>query len=401
MKRSKILFSALCLVCVLMLSSITRSAPQPLATPSTDTSTSLNQWEQSLLQAAQVCHHIYQDSEKGTSFNVVLSEQVIEQMVDAVAALGLSVIDDRMALDMRNPEPLIDFGSGAAAEAAYYTVYTDGHIGLSILTADTVTSLSASFTDTPEIYIEMEYTLTDITYTEKGWLIYQRDQSSSTNPKQFNVDPHTMVRVTPLSRELRTLCETYIVPVGYSENNLFTVSWSQNDYSQVDFSSLYAMLFGMTHNGENLTWYTAKSRYAQMDGTDLFLIPEAEFEAITQQYFDIPASTLRSSSDYTASHHGYCFLGWQTGYYNVVPRLPIPEVVDAWENPDGTLTMQVDALFSWYGTDDAFTHQVTVQPNADGSFRYVSNTVIPGEDNLFPDRQLHTRRSAMVSRLSE
>ncbi len=400
MKYIKTLLSALFFTCVVLLLCVTQSVLQPHTDTKNITSAPLKQWEQSLLQAAQLCHNVYQASEKGTTFNVILSEQVKLQMVDAVASLGFPVIDDNMEFDMRNPESLMEFGSGTIPEAAYYIIHTDGHIGLNILTANTVISLSASFTDTPKIYLETEYALTDITYTDKGWLIYTRDQSQATDPKLFNVDPHTMIRVTPLSQELRTLCDTYILPMGYSENNLFIVNWSKNDYSQVDFSSLYAMLFGMTHNGENLTWYTAQKYYKQIDGTELFLIPETEFEAITQQYFDIPSPVLRRSNDYNPAQHGYYFLGWQTGYYHVVPRIPVPEVVAAWENSDGTLTMVVDALYSWHGTDRAFSHTVTVEPHSDGSFRYVANTVTEVKDSIFPKQELCFRRAAMIDRVS-
>lgn len=370
--------------------------PTPQASP---TPAPTDPWEQALLEAAEVCRAIHADAVHSDTLNIVLSAETIETMVDAVAELGVSVIDEDMALDMRNPTPLMNFGRSLTDEAAYYTVYADGHIGLNVLTRNALTTLSATFTDTPEIYIAAEYVLTDLTYTDKGWLIYTRDQSGSTNPKLFNVDPHTMVRVTPLSEEYRILCDTYIAPVGYSENNLFTVNWSELDCSQVDFSSLYAMLFGMTHSGETLTWYSAKSYYEQISGSDLFLIPQADLEATVQQFFSVPTAVLRSSSDYNAARQGYYFLGWQTGYYDVVPRIPVPEVVDAWENPDGTLTMQVDALFSWYGTDCAFTHEVTVQPNADGSFHYVSNKVIDRQDNLFPERQLQDRRSVAIGQL--
>ena len=396
----KKLFAVLLLAVLLSFTTCSHRPPEEAAQSQATPEPTADPYHQPLLDAAQVCQTIYTASEKSASANVVLSDSVVRQMVDAVAALGRSVIDEDGILDMRNPEPLITFGHGDTAECAYYTVYRDGHIGLSVLKSDqTLYSASATFTgEAPSIYLECVYNLTELQYTEKGWLIYARDQSASQNPKQFNIDPHTMVRVAPLSQEYRDLCAAYITPVGYSENNLFTCTWSEDDCSPLDFSSLYAMLFGMTHDGETLTWYTAKSYYEQPEGSALYQIPQAEFESTVQTYFRVPTDTLRQIAEYNAAQQCYYFLGWQTGYYDVVPRIPTPEVVDAVYHADGTITLTVDALFSWHGTDQAFRHAVTVRPNTDGTFQYVSNQVL-SDDPIFPERELPTRRSSALRQL--
>lgn len=399
MKRFKIAAAVLCLLCILLLSSPTAIVPASQPTP-TPAITETDPYENALLHAAEICHKVYSPSPKGDTLNVVLTEDVMESMLNDLQKNGYTAIDAENAFDMRNPEPLIDFGNSLqqadAAEASYLTVYSDGHIAMSILTPTTIRTLSARFTDTPSIYLRTESALTSIRFTEKGWLIYARDPATITNAKQFNVDPHTMVRVTPLSESLRALCRTYIEPVGYSENNLFLTSWNTTCMDSIDFASLYAMLFGMSHNGDTLTWYSAKSYYEPINGTELFLIPAEDFEDVTQRYLQVDRTTLRSIPEYTSSRNGYYFLGWQTGYYSVVPRIPTPEVVDAVYNADGSITMQVDALYSWYGTDKAFTHWLTVLPNADGSFQYLANTIEASEGNIFPDRLLPIHRAAAI-----
>ena len=404
----KKLLCVLLFVCLLCLSTCNMvdvediSAPQESIAPLK--SSPVDRYSPILLQAAQVCRDIYETAEHSDSANVVLSDDTIEQMVDAVASLGHSVIDEDGTLDMRNPQALMEFGtaltSGEASECSYFTVYRDGHIGICAIGTDyTLFSASATFIDeVPEIYLACSDDLTDIQYTDKGWLIYERDQAGEGNPKQFNIDSHTMVRIAALPQEYRHLCETYITPVGYSENNLFTTSWTESNYSEIDFSSLYAMLFGMTHDGENLTWYTAKSYYQQPTGSALYLIPQAEFEATVQTFLNVSTATLRSIPEYSANDQGYWFLGWQAGYYNVVPRIPTPEVVDAVYNADGTITLTVDALFSWYGTDRAFTHEVTLRPCTEGTFQYVGNRVI-SKDNIFPEQELPSHRSSAIRQL--
>lgn len=92
--------------------------------------------------------------------------------------------------------------------------------------------------------------------------------------------------------------------------------------------------------------------------------------------------------------------GFQTGYYSVVPRIPEPEVTDYWTNPDGSLTLKVDAVFSWYGTDKAFTHEVTVRDTGTG-FEYVSNYVYESDDNIFPETILHDERITQIDSMMQ
>ena len=51
--------------------------------------------------------------------------------------------------------------------------------------------------------------------------------------------------------------------------------------------------------------------------------------------------------------------------------------------------MRVDAMFKWYGTDQAFSHDVTVMDTSDG-FKYISNTLYADENSILPERKLST-----------
>ena len=56
-----------------------------------------------------------------------------------------------------------------------------------------------------------------------------------------------------------------------------------------------------------------------------------------------------------------------------------PEVVDARDNGDGTITMTVDVVSPQLRSDKLFTHHVTVRRADDeDGFLYVSNTLEPG-----------------------
>lgn len=54
---------------------------------------------------------------------------------------------------------------------------------------------------------------------------------------------------------------------------------------------------------------------------------------------------------------------------------PFGEVTDYTENPDGTITLTVDGVWVEEDTDCAFTSIIVIQPFADGTFRYLSNTI--------------------------
>ena len=53
----------------------------------------------------------------------------------------------------------------------------------------------------------------------------------------------------------------------------------------------------------------------------------------------------------------------------------IPEITDIEENEDGTVTLTVDGVSVFGGTDKAITHQLTVRFTEDGGIRYLSNQV--------------------------
>ena len=57
------------------------------------------------------------------------------------------------------------------------------------------------------------------------------------------------------------------------------------------------------------------------------------------------------------------------------PYPPFGEVVDARENPDGTLTLFADEVWPDYDSDCAFINTITVLPFDDGTFRYLSNSI--------------------------
>lgn len=354
-----------------------------------------------LLSVAESCKDIYEQAEKGATFNVVLNDAVVQAMVTRIGQQGYSAVDYLGTMDMQCPDPIIYFGStiasGADTGVSYYMVYNDGQISVyHIARANGIwylIAMSAIWDDNnePKILTEGRYAIGDVQYTEKGWLIYNRDTASFDDNQRANTNSYTFVRVLPYDSTKRALAQKYVEPIGYFENNLFTTTWTEANLGIIDFNSLYAYLFGMYHGTASLTTANTADYFSAVSNTKLRLVPTESFENVVQYYFNINPATLKNISDYSSRLGGYFFLPCSEDSYNSSPRTPIPEVVDYWYNADGTLTLRVDALNQWYGTDKAFSHELTVREGANGGFTYVSNTLIADETSIIPGSQLSTQ----------
>lgn len=362
----------------------------------------------SLNDIQNVCRDIYVSADKGGGFNVVLSDATVAELMNAIAGAGYSVCDSNYTFNMQGYEALDDFGKsilqGGNISGRYYVVYSDGHISAFELYREGkvwhLLAMSAAWEDdgTLRIFSQGRYSVGTVKYTTKGWLIYNRNTTDFDDNQKSNTGEYTMVRVLPYDSYKKQLAARYIEPVGYLENNLFITDWNTANLGPVDFNTLYAYLFGMYNGTEMLSSYNVRSYYKATGGTRLYVIPTDTFETTVQTYFDIDGATLKNISDFSWKYGGYFFLGYNRDYFNVIPRTPFPEVVDYKENPNGTITMTVDAVNDWYGTDCAFRHVLTVRPEA-GGFKYVSNELVQNDGNILPDQKLAEMTDVEMAKL--
>ena len=137
--------------------------------------------------------------------------------------------------------------------------------------------------------------------------------------------------------------------------------------------------------------------FENVPGTDLHIAPYEQYERVISHYIDLDADTIRWLSDTSSKYGGYLILGTRREYYNnQTMKLPTPEVTDYWYNSDGSLTLKVDAVFPAYGTDCAFTHELTVMDRLDG-FQYLSNRVYDSESNIIPELVLRRERKNQIA----
>lgn len=390
----------------------TQNAPaqaEATAIPLTPVSNAqLNQYKTDAQQAMNCYKDIYLEADKGGASNVVLSAGTVARIVGALGANGYSAIDYFCDLNMQNAQALIDFGNtvnaGGDAEACYYVVHSDGSLHANNLSykdgVASVVTVSAEWDgEKPKVYSTGHFALTNLQLTPKGWLICTRDSDGGGSSWAVNGNAYTFVRLVPYDDTKRQLGEKYMGAMAYSENNLFTCTWSTADYSRLDLNSLFLVLYSRYYGTEPLSNDNMKmiTGFESIPGTNLHVVPYEQYERIISHYIDLSSDTIRWLSDTSSKYGGYLVLGTRHEYYNNrTPKLPTPEVTDYWYNSDGSLTMKVDAVFPAYGTDCAFTHEITVMDTEEG-FQYVSNRVYESQTNIIPELVLRGERKNQIA----
>ena len=105
-----------------------------------------------------------------------------------------------------------------------------------------------------------------------------------------------------------------------------------------------------------------------------------EFESVIMKYFNIDSETLQSKTIYDSENLTYEYKprGFEEVEY---PEYPYSEVVGFTENNDGTITLTANVVFPYAGDSKVYAHEVVVRPLENGRIQYVSNRIIPSEDN--------------------
>lgn len=202
-------------------------------------------------------------------------------------------------------------------------------------------------------------------------------------------DPHyidyAQFWMAPVDREAYDLCRTYIQTVGYQMVNLFLCDWQEGNWGQLSFNDLFEYLY------ERDTGQRVDVDTFPLEGyPPRASIPAELFEDTLLPYFQISLEEFRQRCGYEAG--GY---PWRPIFGDDLTtwHFPIcePEVMEACQNADGTLTLTVQVYSPELKTDRLFSHQVTVRPLEEGGFQYVSNRITyTGPQGLPPDMSRFT-----------
>ena len=321
-----------------------------------------------ILEAVESCKDIYQSADKGTADNVVLKEEDMHRLVNCLADQGYTSACSANDFNMRNEEVLDDVlrqaEQGGTVSAGFFTVTKSGTFEWRQLEFDdgvlVMTYASAVWEKGREAnlsYIE-KVRMYDWSYTEKGWFIMEKAKS-----KNHELDMHSMFRVLPLSEECREYCRKYIEPVKYKGNNLFLTEWSEEFMEPIVFNDVFDFLYEIDYG------------HPYDDIQSPGKVPAALYEAVITSWFPISADRLEQMPGYNGEENSYDWAA--VGSWNISHHFQQqPEVVEVRHNPDGTVTLEVDAVYVLEGQDKAFTHEVTMRPDENGHMKYVSNHIL-------------------------
>ena len=202
----------------------------------------------------------------------------------------------------------------------------------------------------PKIISTAVSDIAEIKLTEKGYFIYAYTvQLYHSSLRQF-------WRAAPLSDRCRELTEKYLDGLSYVNYNVLVTDWDSSNVEDILMPCMFEDLYRMD-TGEILRPENGE-------------IPAEAYERIMTTYFPVTKEQIREICGYHAATDSYP--------YEMIfssPYPPFGEVVDARENPDGTLTLYVDGVWPDYDSDCAFINTITVLPFDDGTFRYLSNSI--------------------------
>ena len=339
-----------------------------------------------------VCIDLY---EKAEEENKLADLETIRSIVNRLGENGYSAVDSRNQINMTEPEKVVEFCERVdAQEEAEITIlevsYLGGFVKYDLHTKDGNVDVVRSYYKYENGNMKREvignYQAEYWNYTEEGYLMFSGVWFSEELYvlTLSGAEEHTALRVQPLDETYRELSRKYLRPIGFEQNNMFIVDWSEDDFGALNFYDMYDILYPKV-NGQYVP-YIADDNLAV---SAVYRIPKEEFESVIMKYFNIDSETLQSKTVYYSEDSTYEYKprGFEEVEY---PEYPYSEVVDFTENSDGTITLTANVVFPYAGDSKVYAHEVVVRPLEDGGVQYVSNQIIPSEDNY--EETWHTPR---------
>ena len=330
-----------------------------------------------------VCIDLY---EKAEEENKLADLETIRSIVNRLGENGYPAVDSRNQINMTEPEKVVKFCEKVdAQEEAEITIleisYLGGFVKYDLHTKDGNVDVVRSYYKYENGNMKREvignYQAEYWNYTEEGYLMFSCVWFSEELYvlTLSGAEEHTALRVQPLDETYRELSRKYLRPIGFEQNNMFIVDWSEDDFGALNFYDMYDILYPKV-NGQYVP-YIADDNLAV---SAVYRIPKEEFESVIMKYFNIDSETLQSKTVYYSEDSTYEYKprGFEEVEY---PEYPYSEVVDFTENSDGTITLTANVVFPYAGDSKVYAHEVVVRPLEDGGVQYVSNRIIPSEDN--------------------
>lgn len=323
---------------------------------------------------AESYRDIYEQAEKKGSLNDLSAKR---EIVERLGKSGYVAVDAENQVNMTHAEKLQDFVlSAKAKERAKVTVFcVEGEGGFTrynLATEDGEIRVERMWVaweeHKPEVKYEETYRAYRWDYSKDGYLFFEKYQPEGYHGPM----PYTCLRVQPLEDKYREMNRKYIQPVGYAENNLFFLNWTEQEYGAVDFDDLFRLLYPAVY-GESVPYIMASDTWGI---GKRYRIAQEEYEQVIQSFFKINSEEIQQRGTYFSKDNTYEFR--PRAYYDM--ELPeetaYSEVIRCQEHKDGTRTLTVNAVYPARSSAKVLTHEVTVRDKEGGGFEYVSNKIL-------------------------
>jgi len=334
-------------------------------------------------EIADICLDLYK---KAAEENTTDDLETVRSIINCFGENGYPAVDSKNQIDMTETEQVIRFCEKVEAqEEAEITILEVGYLGgfvkYDLKTKDGMVEVTRTYykyeNGSMQRNASGSYQAEYWNYTEEGYLMFSgvRFSEELYVLTLSGVDEHTALRVQPLDETYRELNRKYLLPVSYERNNMFITDWNENDFGELNFYDIYDIFYPQI-NAE-FSPYVADDN---LGVGAVYRIPKEQFESVIMTYFNIDSETLQSKTTFSSEDSTYEYK--PRGFYEVeYPEYPYSEVVGFTENSDGTITLMVNVVFPYAGDSKVYSHEVVVRTLEDGSVQYVSNRIIPSEDN--------------------
>ena len=340
----------------------------------------------------EICVDLYKEAAEQ---NKIADLDMIRSIVNRLGENGYPAVDSRNQIDMTEAEQVEWFCEMVdTQEEAEITIievsYLGGFVKYDLETKDGNVDVVRSYYKYENGNMKREvtgsYQAEYWNYTEDGYLMFSGVWFSEELYvlTLSGAEEHTALRVQSLDETYRELSRKYLLPIGFEQNNMFIVDWSEDDFGELNFYDMFDLLYPKVY-GTNIP-YVADDN---LGVGAVYQIPKDDFERVILPYFDIDSETLQSKTIYNAEDKTYEYKprGFEEVEY---PEYPYSEVIGFTENGDGTLTLTANVVFPYVGDSKVYAHEVVVRPLENGGVQYVSNRIIPSEDNC--EETWHTPR---------
>ena len=333
--------------------------------------------------------------EEATTKNKLKDMETVRKVVERFGECGYAAVDCENRVDMTKMQSVMDFCDSVEnqKEAEVTIIQVSSLGGFSVYhlqTENGVVHVKRCYYGYKDGIMksedEGEYQTDYWRYTDDGYLMFSGTYFSEELYvlTLSSAEEHVAFRILPLDAKCRELNEKYLLPIGYELNNMFLVDWNEDDFGELNFYDMFDLLYPKL--------YKEKFPYVADDNLGIgavYHIPKTEFENVIMEYFNIDSETLQSKTVYDSEDSTYEYKprGFEEVEY---PEYPYSEVIGYTENSDGTITLTANVVFPYSGNSKVYAHEVVIRPLEDGRVQYVSNRIIPSEDNS--EETWHTPR---------